>query len=470
MILLVIIFSLLILGATIYQYNNQSNDYNERRLERKENQVKNHINFILKRDSVDSEFDKLKDNLFTDFTSIAEIHKVEYALFNLKGKSIFFSYVYDNNSNSNYNLSDQIIKNLYNSNNKRLIVQNEEEVGKFQSSYSILYNNKNEPFSILYFPYFEDISFSTTELNTFLLTLYQIYFSMIIISILIAFLMSRLITFPLEKIREKIDQTGIMKSNQKIYLTNASKEIDSLVNSYNSMVDTLELNLEKLAESERKQAWQEMAKQVAHEIKNPLTPMRLNIQSFQKEFNSNDNKNKKKVDIFSKALIEQIDTMSRVANSFSDFATLPSTKIEILDITEITKLAINIFEKNVITIIHPNKPLYHSIDRNQWIRVMTNLTQNALQSIPSYRNPQIKITIREKNKEIEIVISDNGMGIEVENKNKIFEPRFTTKSGGMGLGLGIVKKIIESLNGHIEFQSKLNKGTDFIIKLKKNEI
>ena len=101
---------------------------------------------------------------------------------------------------------------------------------------------------------------------------------------------------------------------------------------------------------------------------------------------------------------------------------------------------------------------------------MTNLTQNALQSIPSYRDPQIKITIREKNKEIEIVISDNGMGIEVENKNKIFEPRFTTKSGGMGLGLGIVKKIIESLNGEIEFQSKLNKGTDFIIKLKKNEI
>ena len=101
---------------------------------------------------------------------------------------------------------------------------------------------------------------------------------------------------------------------------------------------------------------------------------------------------------------------------------------------------------------------------------MTNLIQNAFQSIPSYKKPQIKITIREKNKEIEIVISDNGMGIEVENKNKIFEPRFTTKSGGMGLGLGIVKKIIQSLNGEIEFQSKLNKGTDFIIKLKKNEI
>ncbi len=470
MILLVIIFSLLILGATFYQYNNQSADYNERRLERKENQVKNHINFILKRDSIYNKFQKIKDNLFTDFSSIAEIHKVEYALFDLKGGPIFFSYVLNNTSISNYKLSEQIIYDLNLSNSKRLVVQNKEEIGKFQSSYSILHNNKNEPFSILYFPYFEDISFSTTELNTFLLTLYQIYFSMIIISILIAFLMSRLITFPLEKIRQKIDQTGIMKSNQKIYLTNASKEIDSLVNSYNSMIDTLELNLEKLAESERKQAWQEMAKQVAHEIKNPLTPMRLNIQSFQKEFNSNDLENKKKLDVFSKALIEQIDTMSRVANSFSDFATLPSNKIEILDIIEITKLAIDIFEKNVISFIHPKQPINHSIDRNQWIRVITNLIQNAFQSIPNYREPQIKISIIEKSQEIQIIISDNGLGIKVENKNKIFEPRFTTKSGGMGLGLGIVKKIIESLNGEIEFQSNLNKGTDFIIKLKKNEI
>ena len=160
-----------------------------------------------------------------------------------------------------------------------------------------------------------------------------------------------------------------------------------------------------------------------------------------------------------------------VAHSLKDEFFGPAKNLH--GVTYVVDLIISskeLFEKNVITIIHPKKPLYHSIDRNQWIRVMTNLIQNALQSIPSYRKPQIKITIREKNKEIEIVISDNGMGIEVENKNKIFEPRFTTKSGGMGLGLGIVKKIIQSLNGEIEFQSKLNKGTDFIIQLKKNEI
>jgi len=290
---------------------------------------------------------------------------------------------------------------------------------------------------------------------------------MIFIAILVAFFMSRFITFPLEKIKQKIDQAGIMKSNEKIYLTNASKEIDSLVNSYNVMVDSLKINLKKLAESERKQAWQEMAKQVAHEIKNPLTPMRLNIQSFQKGFNPSDDQNQKKINEFSKILIEQIDTMSKVANSFSDFASLPSANRERLDIVEISKLAIDIFEKKIIKFSHPSKPIIHSIDRNQWIRVMTNLIQNSLQAIPKHRKPEIKVSLEEKVNEIKIVVSDNGTGIEVYDKSKIFEPKFTTKTGGMGLGLGIVKNIIESLEGTIEFKTKKNKGTEFIIKLKK---
>jgi len=458
-------FSLLILSATLFQYNNQSLDYNLRRLERKENQVKNHINYILTRDSI---FNKIEDiGYFDNFSSISQIHKVEYALFDLNGNPIFFSYVAKKLINLDYYLPNDIIQNLNLSSTKRIVIQNKEEVGRFQSSYSILFNENGIPYSILFFPYFEDISFSTTELNIFLNTLYKIYFFMIFIAILVAFFMSRFITFPLEKIKQKIDQAGIMKSNEKIYLTNASKEIDSLVNSYNVMVDSLKINLKKLAESERKQAWQEMAKQVAHEIKNPLTPMRLNIQSFQKGFNPSDDQNQKKINEFSKILIEQIDTMSKVANSFSDFASLPSANRERLDIVEISKLAIDIFEKKIIKFSHPSKPIIHSIDRNQWIRVMTNLIQNSLQAIPKHRKPEIKVSLEEKVNEIKIVVSDNGTGIEVYDKSKIFEPKFTTKTGGMGLGLGIVKNIIESLEGTIEFKTKKNKGTEFIIKLKK---
>ena len=210
-----------------------------------------------------------------------------------------------------------------------------------------------------------------------------------------------------------------------------------------------------------------MAKQVAHEIKNPLTPMRLSIQSFQKNYNSKDKGNNGKINEFSKILLEQIDTMSSVANSFSDFATMPSTKRELFDIIEITALAIDIFEKNIITFFHPKKPLKLLIDRTQWIRVMTNLIQNALQSIPQNRIPKIKVNIKENKYNIKVIVSDNGTGIDVNDKNKIFEPKFTTKTGGMGLGLGIVKNILESLGGKIKFESNERSGTDFVITLKK---
>lgn len=109
-------------------------------------------------------------------------------------------------------------------------------------------------------------------------------------------------------------------------MKNATREIDSLVNSYNKMVDDLEASAEKLAKTERQQAWQEMARQVAHEIKNPLTPMRLTIQSFQHQYDPNDPDNKKKLNDFSNLLIQQIDTMSDVAEAFSNFATLPKPK------------------------------------------------------------------------------------------------------------------------------------------------
>ena len=210
-----------------------------------------------------------------------------------------------------------------------------------------------------------------------------------------------------------------------------------------------------------------MAKQVAHEIKNPLTPMRLSIQSFQEDFDSNELNNKKKVDEFSKILIDQIDIMSKVANSFSDFATMPKTKRENLDIIKITLTAIDIFEKNIISFNYPEKKIYCSIDRTQWIRVMTNLIQNAIQSVPKNRKPKIKVDVKDLFSYVEVIISDNGSGIKIGDKNKIFEPKFTTKSGGMGLGLGIVKNILNSLNADITFESNKTLGTNFIVKLKK---
>ena len=469
MILLVVMTSILILGATFYQYYSQSDDYNLRRLERKETQVKNHLSYILDRENAFNSIEENQSSFYETFESIALIHKVEYALFNMEGTPYFYSYVQAKNFDQDQKLDSNIRDKLLESNRKRIAVQNEEERGRFQSSYSVLFDDQGQPYAILYFPYFEDVSFSSTELNTFLIRLFQIYFFMLIVAIIIAYFISSYMTRPLETIRARIDRTGLLKGNEKIYISNASKEVDSLVNSYNSMLDALEESIAKLARSEREQAWQEMAKQVAHEIKNPLTPMRLTIQSFQQRFDPNDPKINQKVIDFSKIMIEQIDTMSEVATAFSDFATLPKLKIEAEDVVEITGLSIDIFEPKIIQFSSSEKEIIWNIDRTQWIRIMTNLLQNAIQAVPQDREPIIRVHIEKHAEFLKIEIQDNGSGISEENITKIFEPKFTTKTGGMGLGLAIVKNSINSLGGTITHETEENKGTIFTIQLKKQK-
>jgi nitrogen fixation/metabolism regulation signal transduction histidine kinase len=231
------------------------------------------------------------------------------------------------------------------------------------------------------------------------------------------------------------------------------------------MIDDLSDSVAKLAKTEREQAWQEMARQVAHEIKNPLTPMRLTIQSFQRKYDPNDPDSRNKLNDFSNLLIQQIDTMSEVAEAFSDFASMPKPKMQECDLVEVTKMALTIFQEEQIIFSSDQAHIYQKLDRTQWIRLITNLIQNAIQSVSPKKTPQIGIQIIAEKDQTTITIMDNGSGIPANLKDKIFEPKFTTKSSGMGLGLGIVKNIIESHGGIISFVSTPKKGTTFTIVL-----
>jgi len=342
---------------------------------------------------------------------------------------------------------------------------NKSEIDNFHASYKILRDDLNRAYAILFFPYFEDISFSENELNTFIENLYQIYILLLVGVIFIAYFLSKYVTRSLDTIKVRMGKMRLEKKNEKIHLKNATREIDSLVNSYNKMIDDLAESAEKLAKTERQQAWQEMARQVAHEIKNPLTPMRLTIQSFQKYFDPNDTDNQNKLNDFTNLLIQQIDTMTDVAEAFSNFASLPKTKMKKYDLVEITKTTVNIFDKEKIVFSSDKAHVFHLLDKTQWIRVITNLVQNALQSVPKTRNPQIGIQLNTEPGKTILSVMDNGNGIPDQIKDKIFEPKFTTKTSGMGLGLGIVKSIIESHGGEIQYVSKKNKGTTFTITL-----
>jgi len=230
------------------------------------------------------------------------------------------------------------------------------------------------------------------------------------------------------------------------------------------MVDQIDDNVKKISKSQRELAWREMAKQVAHEIKNPLTPMKLSVQSFKQRFNSKDPKIEEKIQDFSNTLVQQIDVLSSISTAFSHFAELPAQKNENIDIISTTKLALEIFNEQNISFESKIESLKVKIDRTNLIRVVTNLVKNAIQATDNISNPKIILRIKKNRSKALIEIEDNGVGISKKNRDKIFEPKFTTKSKGMGLGLSIIKNLVTNYDGDIDFNSKKGKTT-FTIEL-----
>jgi two-component system nitrogen regulation sensor histidine kinase NtrY len=467
MILLVVVASILIAGVTIYQYNEQSKDYHKQRLERKEAQILSSINYVLHKTTYPRETQYL-DLIFKDeIYAIANNLKVDFNLYDLDGALIKKSKPTFVNDTITPCLNPGILNNLNQSIDKRYVEKDEKIGGDFQSSYTIFTNIDSKPLGILNVPYFEDDSFNEAELKEFLFRLGYAYLVMLLVAIAFAYFVSQFITRSLKTISDKMDEIRLEKRNTKIELKGASQEVALLVESYNSMIDELEDSAVKLATSEREQAWREMAKQVAHEIKNPLTPMRLSVQSFQRKFDPEDPNIKQKVEEYSKTLIQQIDTMSSIASAFSNFAKMPAQKNETLNIVKIIDLAIDIFTEPYVKFVSKEEEIIAKFDRTQLIRVITNLVKNAIQAIKHVENPTVLIDVYSTQEDVIITVTDNGCGISEENKEKVFEPKFTTKTSGMGLGLAMIKKIVETYEGSISFTSIENKGTTFKVTFPK---
>ncbi len=467
MILLVIVASILIAAVTIYQYNEQSQDYHRLRLERKEAQLLSSIDYVMRETTWEHKTEFL-DLIFKDkIYEISNIHNVNFNLYDLEGTLIKSSKPSFENDTLNRCIPVPILNALHQSIDKRFVNRSEQLGSDYISSYRIFNDIDSKPLGILNVPYFEDDSFNEAELREFLERLGYTYLVMFLVAIAFAFFVSRYITRSLKTISDKMNETRLEKNNKKIELKGASDEVSTLVEAYNSMIDELEESAVQLATSEREQAWREMAKQVAHEIKNPLTPMRLSVQSFQRKFDVNDPSAHQKIEEFSKTLIQQIDTMSSIASAFSNFAKMPAQQKETLNVVQVIELALDIFTEDYISFNTNQKELIAVFDRTQLIRVVTNLVKNAIQSIPNDRDPKIEVNVSELDSNIVITVSDNGLGISNENKPKVFEPKFTTKSSGMGLGLPIIKNIIETYNGNITFTSNEGEGTTFKVSFPK---
>jgi len=464
MILLVVVASILIAGVTVYQYKEQAEDYHSDRLERKEDQVRQSVEYVLRKTTYPVTTENLGLIFNDEIYQIANVQNQRLNIYDLEGQLIKSSRAkFEVDSIANC-LSPSILSLLETSPTKRFVDQKALAGDNYKASYTYINDKRFKPIGILNLPYYEDDSFNNMELREFLLRLGGVYFLMLLIAIGLAYFISTYITRSLQTISDMLDRTDLGKSNYKILIDNPSEEIEKLVTSYNAMIDELEHSAVKLARSEREQAWREMAKQVAHEIKNPLTPMRLTVQSFERKFNPEDPNIDTKIAEFSKTLIQQIDTMSSIASAFSNFAEMPAQQNETLNIVEIVRLALDIFNEDYIHFISEEEEIITKLDRTQLIRVVTNLVKNAIQAVPEVDEPQIVVSVASDGDFAKISVADNGIGIEEGFKEKIFEPKFTTKTSGMGLGLGMVKNIVETYKGHISFTSKPGIGTIFSVK------
>jgi two-component system nitrogen regulation sensor histidine kinase NtrY len=467
MILLVLLASVLIAAVAIYQYKEETKDYHQQRLERKEKAIQSHINFVLKETSYPVTTEAIPLIFKEEIYKIADVHSLQLNLYDLEGSLLKTSRATFTLDTLQVCMRTDILNELSNKAEHHYIEKSQENGEVFQSSYSYITDQKSKPLAILNLPYLENDEFLSKELNEFLIRLLYAYSFVLLMAVIIAFVLSKYITKSLKTISDKINATRLEKSNEKIEIGDASEEISVLVNSYNSMIDELEESAVKLATSEREQAWREMAKQVAHEIKNPLTPMRLTVQNFQRKFDPEDKHIYKKVDEYSKTLIQQIDTMSSIASAFSNFAKMPAQQNETLNVVKIVKLALDIFNEDYIVFKSDAEEIIAKFDRTQLIRVVTNLVKNGIQAIPKDKDPKILVDVRSEKQNVIITVSDNGSGVSEENKTKVFEPKFTTKTSGMGLGLAMVKNIVEMHQGTISFKTETDVGTSFEVSLPK---
>jgi len=344
-----------------------------------------------------------------------------------------------------------------------------EQIGNltYLSAYVPFVNAENKLLAFLNLPYFTRQNMLRSDVTTLVVAIINIYVLLILLTIAMAVLISDQITRPLKLIQQKFSEIKLGKKNEQI-VYQGKDEIAGLVDEYNRMVKELVKSVEMLSKSERESAWREMAKQIAHEIKNPLTPMKLSVQHLQRSWKDNRENFDESLEKVSRTLIEQIDNLSFIASEFSNFAKMPKAYNEEINLVDKIRSTLNLFSNtdNVDFIFgHESDTVIVFADKEQLSRVFINLIKNAIQSIPDNRKGRLGINLVMGEKLVRISITDNGKGIPEELQNKLFTPSFTTKTSGMGLGLTIVKNIIESFGGNITFKTKVNHGTTFTIEL-----
>ncbi|MCO6459928.1 MAG: GHKL domain-containing protein [Saprospiraceae bacterium] len=460
-IILVIMISFVIIAVITGNYfRNLSLRMEESRLKDKIFSIATDVEAVLNKTRLDS-LDALM------MQKIALNHRTEYSIYNFKGREVFNARPPDRRGRHWRMMPPNPYLSL-SVDNRSILFDLSSDKRSIRAAYVRL--NRSADFNPAWIavPYSEANTSSFFAASDFLGTLLNVYIFLLLVAGGIAYFVANSVTKPLVRLMENLKQIKLGKKNEQLQWEQQD-EIGTLIYEYNNMINQLEESADLLVKSEREGAWRDMAQQVAHEIKNPLTPMKLSIQYLERKIMMlSGDEARQIVKDTAKTIIEQIDNLASIASEFSNFAKMPAPVIEQLNFNEMVTSIYELFRKKddvVFSLRVPMDDVMILADKSQMMRVLNNLLQNAIQSIPHDRSGRIDLELRTIGHHAVLSVKDNGEGIPKEMHQKVFYPRFTTKNSGMGLGLAMCKSIIDSVHGTITFKTKLNAGTEFIISI-----
>jgi two-component system nitrogen regulation sensor histidine kinase NtrY len=472
--LLAIIFaSFVVIGIiTISFFREQYNQFYADRLAAKENAVITALELHLKMHYKGQQAQQnVLQELGQELNQLSLINSIDINLFDLKGNLIATSQapLFDRGILSR-KMNAAAFFHFAGSTESQF--SQSENIGalNYRATYFPLNDANENTLAFVGIPYYERNQNIEDEVGAFLIALMNVYVFLLICAAALAYFISNSVTRPLSFIADKLQMVNLGKKNEPIEW-NSRDEIGILVKQYNRMIRELENSAEQLARTERESAWREMAKQIAHEIKNPLTPMKLSIQYLQKAINENHPNVNQLAERVAKTLTEQIDNLTAIATSFSSFAKMPKGENEVVELNNMLEGITDLFSAEQEANIHFETTLAQALvfaDRSQMLSVFNNLVKNGIQAVGDEKIADIKVFISEEHNMIKVEVRDNGVGIEEENYTKVFAPNFTTKSSGTGLGLAITMQIIEGIGGAIWFETVVGEGTSFFVIIPKH--
>ncbi|WP_375558846.1 ATP-binding protein [Bernardetia sp. OM2101] len=412
--------------------------------------------------------DITKDELLQSLQEIARLTQTEINVFDRDGVLLASSQptIYDNG----------LVSSLINPKAMALLIEQKqsktilsESIGKldYNSAYVVVNSPATgEIVGVVDVPFFESQRYADEQILEVVSTMLNVFTGIFLLLVVLSFFASRDLTKPLSLVTSRLKRITLSGDNKPLDYK-SDDEIGLLVGEYNKMLVKLEESRAALAASEKESAWREMAKQVAHEIKNPLTPMKLTLQHLQRVLANEESPAERSI----KSLLTQVDTLSDIATSFSAFAKMPIPKTERFDVSMVLQETLILYKNDGsvrLDAIIDQGEFYINGDAKLMGRILTNLILNGIQAVQE-KDPHINVVLEKTNqkspKTIIIYIRDNGKGIDEETAKKLFIPNFTTKSTGSGIGLSVAKRGIEHAGGRIWFETEPYFGTTFFIEL-----